>query len=448
MAGIAFRKSEDRVSAGLGAAPGEPRTVKRTLLRLYRENSAFVLTAGSGVIAPAVGLLAAPVLTRLYSPAEFGILGTFAAVMAAALSVVNLRYEIAVPLPQKDEDAYCLAQAAMRIGLGGALLTTTLFVIVAPFVFDADMVRSLMPNIWWLPLALFLAATTQVLTQFAIRRAAFGELATARLVQGITGPSVQIGAGAAGFGIAGLLLGQAASQTGGLIRLWRFFRSVGKSLGPLPSARELLKRYERFPRISLLPAFLNAFGLQLPILVIGRAHGVEAAGLVALIFRIMGTPIAIFSSAATQVLLAEGARLRRAGQSAVPLLHRTVRRQFLVTAPLLLLTPFLPWLFPKLFGIKWLAAGQYALALAPTLVIQGIFTPAGTILDINERQDLHFIREIVRICVIVLAVFAAKFWGGTMWAIIVCLSIALTANSLFGYFLAARSARHDLPTAA
>jgi O-antigen/teichoic acid export membrane protein len=290
---------------------------------------------------------------------------------------------------------------------------------------------------------LFLAAATQVLTQFAIRRGAFGELATARLVQGFTGPAVQIGAGAAGFGVAGLLLGQAASQTGGLLRLWRFFRTVGKSLGALPSATELLKRYQRFPRISLLPAFLNAFGLQLPILVVARAHGVEAAGLVALVLRMMGTPISILSSAATQVLLSEGARSRRAGESQVPTLHRTVRRQLLVTAPLLILTPFLPWLFPAIFGAKWVAAGQYALLLVPTLVIQGVLGPTGAILDINERQDIHFLRETVRLVVIVAAVFAAKFWGGTMWAIVACLSVALTANSLFGYYLAARSARHD-----
>ncbi len=94
------------------------------LARLWKENSAYALTAGYGVIAPVAGLLAAPILTRLYSPAEFGVLGTFAAVMAAALSLVNLRYEVAVPLPQKDEEAYSLALAAMRIGLSPCCLSS------------------------------------------------------------------------------------------------------------------------------------------------------------------------------------------------------------------------------------------------------------------------------------------------------------------------------------
>ena len=411
------------------------------LARLWKENSAFALTAGSGVIAPLAGLLAAPVLTRLYTPAEFGVLGTFAAVMAAGLSVVNLRYEVAVPLPQKDEEAYSLARAAMRIGLGTSVALTLLFLGLAPLFFEADVAGRLMPYVWWLPLALFLASTTQVLTQFAIRRGAFGELAGARLAQGLTAPAVQIGAGAAGAGVVGLLLGVVAANTSGVIRLWRSFRNVGKNLAAVPSARELLKRYERFPRISLLPAFLNAFGLQLPILVIGRAHGMEAAGLVALVFRIMGTPVAIFSSAASQVLLSEGAKLRRAGESAVHLMNKTVRRQLLLNAPLFLVTPFLPWLFPKVFGASWVDAGRYATVLVPALAIGGIFGPTGAILDINERQDLHFIREVMRVGLLFGAVFAAGLFGGTIWAIVISLSVAMVVSAVLGYVLAVRSAR-------
>lgn len=414
--------------------------VKRTVSRIFRENSAFALTAGSGFIAPALGLLASPILTRLYSPAEFGVLGTFAAILAAALSVVNLRYEIAIPLPQRDEEAYSLTLATIKIALAGAVLATLAFIGFAPVMFEQALVNRLMPYIWWLPLAIFLAGATQTLTQFAVRRGEFRELAAARLVQGISGPAVQIGAGALQFGVSGLLIGQAVSQTGGMLRLWRSFRKAGETFVSVPPAMDLLRRYKRFPRISLLPAFLNAFGLQLPVLVVGRAHGAEAAGLVALILRVVGTPIAIFSSAGGQVLLSEGAKLRRENRSTVGLIHKTLRRQALIYVPFILGAPLMPWLFGKIFGARWEAAGWYALALGPALVVRALFSPMDAILDIYERQDLHLIREIVRTIIFIGCVIGAKLLGGSMWTIVIALSIGLMANALLGYLLTVHTA--------
>jgi len=412
--------------------------VQGKLTRLWKENSSYALAAGSGVIAPAIGLLTAPILTRLYSPAEFGVLGSFAAILAAALSVANLRYDAAVPLPKSDEEAYSLAMAAIRIGIGASVVITLLFIGFAPVIFDAAMTKALMPNVWWLPIAVILAATTQVLTQFAVRRGAFGELATARLVQGVTGPVVQVAAGVAGIGVVGLLIGQAASQSGGLLRLWRSARAVRENFSTVPPSGPLLKRYERFPRIALLPAFLNAFGLQLPILVIGQMHGLAAAGLIALVLRIMGTPINIFSSAGTQVLLSEGARVRREGGATSQLLKENLRRQILVYAPIFAATPLLPWLFPKFFGANWADAGRYAVLLVPALLLGGMMGPSGVMLDLYERQDLHLIREVMRVAILFAAVFAAKLAGGTMWAIVAAVSAAFAINSVIGYAMAWR----------
>jgi O-antigen/teichoic acid export membrane protein len=414
------------------------------ITRLWKENSSYALAAGSGVIAPAVGLLTAPILTRIYSPAEFGVLGSFAAILAAALSVTNLRYDAAVPLPQKDEEAYSLAMAAIRIGVIASFVITLLFIGFAPFIFDAAMTKALMANVWWLPIALMLAAATQVLTQFAVRRAAFGELAAARLVQGVTGPAVQIGAGVAGLGVVGLLIGQAASQSGGLIRLWKSARKLRRTFAGVPPACQLLKRYERFPRVSLLPAFINALGLQLPILIVARTHGVAAAGLILLIVRVIGTPLAILGLAGGQTLVADAARLRREGRSALAIVNRTIGRQFVLTSPILLATPFLPWLFPRIFGAQWAEAGRYALVFVPALVGISVLGPTFAIFDIYERQGTQFMREIVRVVTIIVAVIIARRVSGGTMAIIGALSVAMILNLVFGYWLVRRVANETV----
>jgi O-antigen/teichoic acid export membrane protein len=414
---------------------------------LWTKNSSYALAAGSALIAPAVGLLAAPVLTRLYSPAEFGVLGSFAAILAAGLSIANLRYDAAVPLPKSDEEAYSLAMAAIKIGVGTSVVITLLFIGFAPSIFDAEMTKALMPHVWWLPIALMLAAATQVLTQFAVRRAAFGELATARLVQGVTGPAVQIVGGWAGFGVAGLLIGQAASQSGGLIRLWKSAHAFRRNFVSVPPSRDLLKRYERFPYVSMLPAFINALGLQLPVLIVAWLHGAKAAGMVLLVARV-GTPIGILTVAGGQTLLAEASALRREHKSTLPAVHRTVRRQLILNLPIALMIPFMPSLFPLVFGARWIEAGTYAALLLPAILIAGVISPTFWIFDIHERQNVQLVRECVRVVTIVVAVLIAKYSSGSVPSIIIALSATMTVNYLFGYLLVVKVAKMDSSTEA
>src|SRR5687767_11560183 len=100
--------------------------MSKLINRFWRANSSFAMAAGSGMIAPSVGLLTAPILTRLYSPTEFGVLGSFAAILASTLALANLRYEVTVPLPKEEAEAYSLARAAMKIGLIMSLVITGL----------------------------------------------------------------------------------------------------------------------------------------------------------------------------------------------------------------------------------------------------------------------------------------------------------------------------------
>lgn len=61
-------------------------------------------TAGSQVIAMA----AAVILTRLYGPESFGVLATFVSILALLNVVSSLRYELAIAVPEDDDEAVAL----------------------------------------------------------------------------------------------------------------------------------------------------------------------------------------------------------------------------------------------------------------------------------------------------------------------------------------------------
>src|SRR5690606_17674747 len=61
--------------------------------------------AGGAALGQGITLLAAPLLSRLYSPDDFGLLAVYASLLGILSVAANLRYELAIPLPEGDEEA-------------------------------------------------------------------------------------------------------------------------------------------------------------------------------------------------------------------------------------------------------------------------------------------------------------------------------------------------------
>jgi len=62
----------------------------------------LVLMTGT-TIAQAIPIAISPILTRLYSPEDFGVFALFVAITSVFGSVANGRYDLAIMLPKKDE---------------------------------------------------------------------------------------------------------------------------------------------------------------------------------------------------------------------------------------------------------------------------------------------------------------------------------------------------------
>ena len=70
------------------------------------EFSQNVLTLMTGTtIAQAIPIAISPILTRIYTPEDFGLYALFLAITSIFGSIANGRYELAIMLPKKDEDA-------------------------------------------------------------------------------------------------------------------------------------------------------------------------------------------------------------------------------------------------------------------------------------------------------------------------------------------------------
>ncbi|MCX6256295.1 MAG: oligosaccharide flippase family protein [Bacteroidia bacterium] len=94
------------------------------------EFSKNVLTLLSGTaIAQAIPILISPVISRMYSPAEYGVYTAFFNILMIFGILANARYELAIVLPEKDEDAINLVAVGvfLSISLSLVLLVVIIF---------------------------------------------------------------------------------------------------------------------------------------------------------------------------------------------------------------------------------------------------------------------------------------------------------------------------------
>ena len=80
------------------------------------EFSKNVLTLMTGTtIAQAIPIAISPILTRIYTPEDFGKYALFLSLVMIAMSITTLRYEQAFMLPAKSKDAFALLKGSMII---------------------------------------------------------------------------------------------------------------------------------------------------------------------------------------------------------------------------------------------------------------------------------------------------------------------------------------------
>ena len=343
--------------------------------------------AGGTAVGQAVTVLASPLLTRLYTPEDFGLLAVFASLLMTLGVVASLRYQLAIPLPEEDQAAAHLVVVSLLAVTGMALLCLIAVIFFRHLLASLVETPALANYLWLLPPGLFLLGTYQVFNYWAIRKKAFTVIARTKLAQSLSMVAVQIGGYT--IGPVSLLLGQIAGQAAGSSSLGALiFRKHLKLFGKM-EARNVFwyaKRYKRFPIFSSWAGAFNSAGAQLPPLLFAALFNPAAAGLYMLAHRVLSLPMTLVGRAVGQVFFSSGAEANRNGRlgQMVYTLHSRLSQIAMPPALFLFITG--PDLFALVFGEKWRMAGEAARWLSPMLYIQFIVAPLSQVNAILEKQ--------------------------------------------------------------
>jgi O-antigen/teichoic acid export membrane protein len=382
----------------------------------------LMLVAG-GAAAQALPLLIGPLLTRLYTPAQFGLYQLFAAVAANLAVVACARYEFALPVARDQDEAQGLLALSTWL-----LLALSLLCGVAGVLWSLAIGQS-----WplWLPLAVAALGALSLATLSATRAQRFKALAASRVVQHGGGALGQLGAGLMPLGLTGLIVAPLLSALAALALLRLPLHGWWKT--PRARLRAVAHRYRDFPLLNTPHAFAGALQDTLSVALIAATQGPAAAGFWGLALRYLKAPATLVGSAVAQALYpALGAAGAHAQSSlASPEGRRAVRRAMSVLAVLaavlvLLLWGFGPWLFGWAFGEGWRESGDLARALALYIGVHFVASPLAVVTMAWQAQAWALKLALVGQACFLLALALGLYLGGLVaagW----CVSLAMAA---------------------
>ncbi len=358
-----------------------------------------VLTLMTGTtLAQAIPIAAMPLLTRLYTPEDFGVLALYMSIAGMISVVITARYEIAVMLPEREEDAASLV--ALSVCIAGVISLVLLAVILF---FNEDIQgllnnRAIGPWLYLLPITVFVTGMWQALNYWNNRAKKFKRLAVSRVAQGggMTLAQFVLNGLSAGGLVVGYLVGQISGLLVFMTRTWREDRTVLSKVSLL-SMLENARRYSKFPKYSMLGALLDNAAVQMPVLMLSKFYDTHVVGIFSLTFRALNLPMSLIATSFSQVLFQRFVVLQRDNpERLAPFVLKLFVGLLGLMVPLVAFVWLLgPDLFALVFGESWRQAGDYATVLIFAVAIRFAVSPLSTVLAMDHNIKIGTLWQMI-----------------------------------------------------
>lgn len=365
-------------------------------------NSGFVrnilkLMTGT-VLAQAIPLALSPVLTRIYSPEDFGGLAVFMSISAIVSVIATLRYELAIIQPHDDKDSLSLIVLSL-LSCTIISLFTLLIVIVFKDSFALALNEPKLGNwLLLLPLAILLLGYQKILLYWNIRKENYSQIAGNKVVQSSASAAGQISFGSILIN-SGLIFGYLV----GLFISFLYFlrRKSSPTFSELKKSKTLIIKnatiYKKLPIYSTWGALADTASVNLPVFVITKFYELTNTGAFSLTFRVLSLPMSLISQPISQVLFQKVSKLKSSNPSKIkPLVIKVFITSSLIMLPFVsVIFLFGEDIFAFVFGEAWKNAGSMATILVFAVAIRFVVSPLSSLMALEENIKLGSLWQVL-----------------------------------------------------
>ncbi len=354
-------------------------------------------------MAQAIPLALSPILTRLYTPEDFGILAIYMSVAAVATVLASLKYDIAIIIPEKDEDSVNITVLSIIISF---IVSTVIFLIIffynleiATYLSEKEEVANTLSKwLYFVPFSVFFMGFFNAISFWFNRKTMYKRMATSKVINTLGMTSVQVGSGFLNYTPIGLLIGFVSGRFFSVLYLFYKLKKDKNSLfSKITKAKmlSLAKRYKRFPYFTLPAEFINVIANQLPVFIMGKYFGGVILGNYSLMERILNAPISLLGRSVLDVFKQRASEDYVKNGNCLDVFLKTFKTLVLLSIiPAILLFFLSPFIFKVIFGEEWIMAGEFAQIFSVLFFFKFTASPLSYMFNIAEKQHYDMFWQI------------------------------------------------------
>ncbi len=369
------------------------------LLRLkksvYLKN---IATLASGtVIALIIPLLMAPILSRIYLPEDYGLLGVFMSITSLTGILAILQLSQAVIISESDEERMQIVSSAIRINLFVAFLVLILVFFLNDYIISFFKSPELKYILYLAPLQIVFTGFSTLFMAFLNKMKKYKKMSTVRIIIAVSVVSGSLTLGLLGYH-KGLIYALVLGNTIGTALLAKFYFSGNQAEHNFNYSifKQTIKKHKKFPLFSAPTEFLGTLTNQLPVFILSRLANLSVVGSFNYSRRMLGLPSSFLSQSITEVFRQQASDDFQKLGNAKAVFSKTFKLLLLMSVlPFSIIFIWGPEIFTFVFGDKWTEAGEFSRILTLMFFFRFTVSPLSYMYIISGHQKEDFIMHLL-----------------------------------------------------
>ncbi len=356
-----------------------------------------VLNLMSGtIVAQLIPILLTPILSRLYSPEDFGIYSLFTSICSILLVIATGSLELAIMLPKEDKEAIQIMNLSGLLSVSVSLVFGLCLLFIGDYIVKLLTIEVLGPIVYIIPIYLIISSLTTLLRYYNNRKQRFSNIRNVTIMESAVRGGVNVGIGISFPTHTGLVWGQfVASLT--CIYWWikHDFKLIKQVLfsTTISNYQILIRRYIKNLSLGMPGGLLNIMSTNLPVFLLNYYYTSNIVGQYTMSQRLVALPITFIMAAFVNAFRQKASDIYNTTGNIRPFLIKYTKYLFFISiipfTVLLLLSPFI---FVLILGEEWSEAGTISGILVirffSCFVLSGI---SNIIIQITEKYEFDVV---------------------------------------------------------
>lgn len=386
---------------------------KKNIDRSIYANIAKLVTGT--VLSQIINILVSPILSRMYSPADFGVSVLFQSITNIILTIATLKLDSAIVIPESDEKAKRIVVASLFYTFVTSIIMFIILLMLHIFGLDIFKNGNKYLLYFLVSLTILFGGTNSTFSNWGNRIQEYKTIMWIPVINTVTSTILNLSFGFLNYKSYGLIFGIFG---GTLISSLYLFLKFGIPKIE-PNIVKTTKEFSDFPIFQMPALLLNTLSTQIAIVAFTFFYNDTITGWYSMSQRILLLPLTIVGSAVGQVYFREAVSLNQRGEKLDVLTKKILTNAFLIAfIPMTIIIGFGDVLFGFVFGKEWVEAGIFAKYLTPWFLMVFVASPLSNILIVLKRQRenliINFILLLSRVLVIWLGSLLFKDYSSTL----------------------------------